>query len=295
MGDLYDKAEAMQYYMDEALRRFKHDGTPEEIAENCQEIVDEHRILGLYAKLLADDDGAFCAHLTRSARDWLYYLLRVFGGLPARRRDYCLSKKNAFLAAVAAGDMRAATLISLFTPKQFEKDWEDLDDFLYALFLHQMVLRSHEDESFIAKVLKDYAHEASSLKTARPAICSALYARDGGAFDAAMEDLVSQREKEIEIENVARNKLPMEFAVTSEIFLEGLALIRIAKSLGMNVIEEYRFIPQLPREVSEPWSAVHDQLHLTVKEKSEVTERFAANQYFTPYRADFDAYLALDV
>lgn len=294
MSDLHDKAQAMQYYLDEALRRFNRGGTPEEIAENSLEISDEYRILALYSKLLADDDNAFCEQLSRGARDWLSYLLRIFGGLPARRRDYCLSKKNPFLAAVAAGDTCAATLISLFTPKQYEKEWEDLDDFLYALFLHQMILRSQEDERLIGQVLCDYTSEAIPVDSVRPALCAALFARDATAFNAAMDDLVLEHEREIEKENVARNKLPMEFAVTRELFLEGIALVNIARYLGMSVVDEYRFIPTVNRSLVENQFSVDVGLTLTAKEKPRIAQRFSTIENFKPYFSIFETYMAQD-
>jgi hypothetical protein len=282
-----------RYYLEDIISSFDPHGSPFDIWDNCREMALRYRVLALYKLLLTANVEEFCCLLSKAAQCWIYYLMRVFIGLPTSPEYCCLSYRGPFIAALAAGDFDTATILSLFTLKHYENEVEDLDDFLYTLFLHQMLLRIHEDEGFITKVLADYREETKELGTSRVAVCEALYERDPTSFHKAMVALVEEREKEIETENVARNKLEYVFVVEKELFTEGIALVKLAKKLGIQSDHEYRYIPMIATS-SIIISRNRDQVpKLNEPQVAELKERFSSIEDFTKFKELLEAYLSI--
>ncbi|WP_160174601.1 immunity 49 family protein [Archangium violaceum] len=76
-------------------------------------------------------------------------------------------------------------------------------------------------------------------------MCEALFVRDQDAFDAALEDLLIERDAEFR--NAGPPLHPQRFHTERHVFIEGLALLRLAEDCGLSTQPEYRMMPGLVR------------------------------------------------
>ena len=82
---------------------------------------------------------------------------------------------------------------------------------------------------------------------ARLPCVKALLHRDQAAFEVAFEALLAQRTKEIEAEK-ARHKIEEPSLIAQrQVYVEGLALLRIAERLNIDTQSEYLYCPSLAR------------------------------------------------
>ena len=78
-------------------------------------------------------------------------------------------------------------------------------------------------------------------------VCSALLNGDKEGFDAGFSRLLEERTKEVEFQKRSSNRNEAEFASAQHIYVEGLAILRIAQSRNITVQEEYIYCPKEAR------------------------------------------------
>lgn len=154
------------------------------------------------------------------------------------------SKAAPFFDAVACGDAVAAASIAKQTATSVQPDEEYEDDFLCMRWLMgRFYLR--QDPGALAALLRRYEVVLDGAEDPRFLICQALQNGDASLFDGSLQALIDTREADyaagIEAENIPEE----EWATEGKIYVEGLALLRLAASLGLAVQADYRFIPSL--------------------------------------------------
>ena len=120
------------------------------------------------------------------------------------------------------------------------------DDYWYAAMLHELCKPS-PDETSLASMMENLQRALDGLETVRLDGMRAIVGRDQGSFDDAFQALLAHRSEEIAIDK-ARGILG-DAAVIAErqVFIEGLAILRLASRRGLTSDEEYLYCPSLAR------------------------------------------------
>jgi hypothetical protein len=196
------------------------------------------------ATLLVDGNAdAFFLNLCRCAENGRR-LLALF-----RRRalDPPPASRNVpLLAALAAGDLaRADAIAALSRDTLAEAEREYQDEFLWALCLQRLARAGEIEGAALEPVLARLAE--SGGRESEVAFARALLARDGQGLAEAFAGALVERETEIEERAKAFTTPVTDFAPHRFIWLEGLALLRLAERAGLGLDGEYRYCPRLAR------------------------------------------------
>jgi hypothetical protein len=205
--------------------------------EEAQEALRAHAILRLLVD--ADRDG-FSTDLVLSGYARRAYLRRC-----AQRQyaDYFLasSRSGALLDALAAD---AADLVGELV-RAAAPDWrqgdEYEDDFCYQRLLGLLATGAPAAE--IDALLTRFVGVADG-DGARLAVCRALRDGDTAAFDTAFAELLLLRDQEVEADKDLAEE-SVAAALGSQLFVEGIAVLKLAQLRGIRVAREYPGCPIL--------------------------------------------------
>ncbi|MCY1046196.1 hypothetical protein OV208_33100 [Corallococcus sp. bb12-1] len=159
----------------------------------------------------------------------------------------CGSRNFSFVDAVAAGQLDVAAELARLSPDRHEPRCEYEDDFLLHRFMQKRLLHLHlhmaEDHDFQA-MLERWAHVVEGEHAPYLDVCRALLLRDAETFHTAL--LASGEERA----RLFRKKdaYPEDARRTDgAVFMNGLALLRLAELSGMPTQREYPNIPDMAR------------------------------------------------
>lgn len=215
--------------------------------EEAAEALRAHAVL----RLLIDADGdGFSNDLCMSAharRGWLRRCARH------GYADYflALSRSGSFFDALAGDNPVLAAEIFSLSPTEFRKGDEYEDNFCWHRFLGLHLANSSPAELDQALSRLDAAAEGAGT---RLAVARALRTRDGEAFEAAFQDLLREREEE-NLENAPRAEEEVSAATDAKVFVEGIAVLKLASAAGIPIAAEYPMCPALallPRKPANP-------------------------------------------
>jgi len=215
--------------------------------EEAAEALRAHAIL----RLLLDADGdGFGSDLVMSGharRGWLRRCARH------QHADYflALSRSGSLLDALAGDDPVLAAEVFSLSPAEYRKGDEYEEDFCWQRFvgLHLTGAPAAEVEALLARF--DRVAEGAG---ARLALARAIHARDGAAFEECFQALLSERHEENE-NDAARADEEIAVAAGIKVFVEGLAVLKLARRDGLSVAAEYPMCPALallPRKPASP-------------------------------------------
>jgi hypothetical protein len=212
--------------------------------EEAAEALRAHAILRLLVD--ANPDG-FSNDLVMSAqarRGWLRRCARH------QHADYflALSRSGSMLDAVAANDLPLAAEIFALSPVSFRQGDEYPDDFWWQRFVGLLVSGAAPGE--VETSLEALAIETEG-KGARLSVGKALRTYDDEAFGEAFEALLAERKAENE-DDASLAEEQVEFAVGSKVFIEGVAILRLARQAKISFQSEYPMCPALALLPSKP-------------------------------------------
>lgn len=217
----------------------------ETIGKMCNDLAAHYRTLGLCELLIEADTDLFFHYLIDSAQTRKYYLDRC-------RRDHHLadperrtSINGPFLDAVVAGQYDLAATIAALSASDWMEGYEYEEDFAYTQWLHAMVA-TPEDTSALTIRLSGYETALQGNPDARLDVGKALIARDADAFHFAFLALLNQFGDEVQL----AKQHAYRFDDHQLVFIEGLALLRLADRAGIPVRQVYRYCPA-PARLSE--------------------------------------------
>jgi hypothetical protein len=198
----------------------------------------EFRRRGIASLFLEGDAAAFHQDLQRSGAALARYLRS------APEEEKVASKFAGFFDAVACVDSGAARDIASQSPAAHRPEDEYEDDFLYVSFLmKRFFLNSAATE--LGGLLDHYRELLDGMADPRLDICESLLNGDGGKFDAALATLIEQRDAHYREAIEREQVIDEERATEGKLFVEGLALLRLATARGMPVQSDYLYIPSL--------------------------------------------------
>ncbi|WP_164009785.1 Imm49 family immunity protein [Pyxidicoccus trucidator] len=220
-------------------------------AEDLSTIAFSYRILGLCA-LLRDMDGERFARLLRkSGLARLHLLRQVASETQPPDQVLAISKDTGFVAALAAGDLDTATRIAERSPDTFLEGIEYEEEFLFFHF-QQRLLRTPRDEASLWGTLDRWTRVVEGEPTVYLAVCQALLEANEAAFCSALGEVLKTRK-----ESLRKYRKQLDFdreldATEGKVYLNGLALVRLAQSRGVVVPQRLELIPRPAREASCP-------------------------------------------
>jgi hypothetical protein len=218
----------------------------DEIGRLSLEISDKFRSLAIIVLLVHGDTDLFYHNLIRSGMARERYLKRLRDERLTQDHHFALGRYEPLLDAIAAGDIALARRIVALSPAQWQKEREYEDDYCYAEVLRRLI-QEEPPEHEISSFLKQFEACLEGESSARLDVCRALTQRDQEAFDEAFTAILDEREMLI-AENKARGQLEdPQVAAQRQVFVEGLAILRLAEGRVLKTEQEYRYCPSLAR------------------------------------------------
>jgi len=216
----------------------------EETGPRAEELGAKLRSLAIIALVTGADTDTFLHNLIRSGGVREHYLARWQAAGRDDDHDLAASRLDGWFDAVAGGDRDLALRIAARSPTDWRPSREYEDDFAYAMLLFALL----RGERAAAQAALDRLEAAlDGAPAPRPAVARALLARDPDAFAQAFEALLQARDDEIAAA-IGRGQMDDAVVVPARlVFVEGLALLRLAAMTGIATAPEYRLCPSLAR------------------------------------------------
>jgi hypothetical protein len=203
------------------------------------------RGLAVLRLLLQADVYGFACELAYSGQARRHFLAR-YAKAAFADHNLIASRSDALFDAIAGGWIDLARDIAALSPKAFRPGDEYEDDFCYAHFFHDYLLGSPAPPM---ANLDRFEHALDGSSSPRLEICRAIVARDQRQFDAALTELIDLRQREVDEERVGVGDEDAAVAIGTYVFVEGLALLRVAESAGLKTQREYPLCPALARAI----------------------------------------------
>ena len=233
-SDLEDDCRNIRFTLGRLLEQLQ---TPQRIESEAmlfQDLCTQYRRLAICSVLLEADVESFFASLFKSAQAYLSLLRRVDGNTVVDRYHLCASRAWPFFDALAANDFDTARRMVPLCASTWAREDEYEDDFLYMKFLFDMLRTGAKSEQAIATVERFQAM-AQAQAPARLGLCEALLAGNERKLETAWADLLHERSQELARERGNPSADPEMLRTEAHVFIEGVALLRLAASLGMRV------------------------------------------------------------
>jgi len=204
------------------------------------------RAAAIIALLSKGDPDIYYHNLMRSARCRLTYLQRCRAAGRTTDHHQASSRVGGFVDAVAAADFATARQITGLSPVTWLQGHEYEDDFCYAQVLHGLIA-AQPDTAHMQSLFERFASALDGRLDARLDVAKAIFARNQADFDAGIEALIAQHTASVEADK-ARNKIEEPVMMAErQVYVEGLAFLRITERLGLTLQAEYLYLPSLAR------------------------------------------------
>jgi hypothetical protein len=216
----------------------------EDLGGLANDVTAKLRAIAIFHLLGAGKVNSFCHNLIRSGMVRRRYLQRV---KDAGRLEDHFRGAGRYLPvcdAIAAGDFTLAGEIADLSPGGFLAGHEYEDDCCYGQLIHGLATgRSERAPEWLARFERYLEGETN----ARYSVAKALVERDQAAFDQAFPELLATREREIAAD-IKRGQIESaQVSAFRKVFVEGLAILRLAERAGLTTEDEYLFCPSLAR------------------------------------------------
>ncbi len=206
--------------------------------------------LGITVLLEDLDVARFRRHLCQAAQARCFFLERA-NRAPETILGEAISRSEAVLAALAAGSWTLARRIESLSRADWFPDAEYEEDFAFTAAVHALVeAHGRVDAAVLTPVLERIAAAVDGAEYARLAVLESLVSGDPGAFERALEDRIEERRATFDIAYPeGRSRI---FDAHRCVFVEGLALIELARVRGYDLEPEHALCPSMGRASGEP-------------------------------------------
>lgn len=214
--------------------------------EQCKDVLPvEFRRRGISLFLLEAKPQDLHIDLQKSGASFAYFLESEFD------IEKVTGKLNALFCSIACKDFDTAIRITKNANSTWEKSFEYEDDFFYFNFIKALLLKAKKEE--VEAILKNFKNAVNDPEDdLRFSICTALFKQQEEAFEQALGGLIEELKKKYEEAPDDDRVLEEEWATEGAIFIEGLALIRLAEMQSIPTQSNYLFIPDLAIQTQAP-------------------------------------------
>jgi hypothetical protein len=204
---------------------------------------DQLRLAGIGELFMSGRAAPLQRRLHQSARAFAHGLAK----LPEDSR--WASKLRPFFDAVAADDLEAAAAIARLARPTWAKGKEYPEDFYFPyVLMHRFFLAPDADSTTL---LTEWQEALAETEDPRWDVASALVHADAVAFDGALSHYLSERartlSKRAEHDPVSSGLLATEWHFS----VEGVALAKLARTVGLPIAAEYRHAPAVALAAAE--------------------------------------------
>lgn len=210
------------------------------------EIAEKLRALAIIVLLEEGDVDLFYHNLIRAGLSRVKYLERLVAESAVGDFHAASGRYEPLLSAIAANAFDVTSTIVALSPDEFHEEAEYEDDYCYAQLIHSLAsgAASIDNTQALFSQFEEYLNGEDSP---RFEVCKALVEQDQESFDRAFESLLDARELEI-AEAKERGQIESQINLANRhVFVEGLALLRLAERRLLRTLDEYRFCPGVAR------------------------------------------------
>lgn len=223
-----------------------------EVGNLSLEISAKFRALAIMALLVKGDHNLFCHNLVRSGLARRSYLQRVRDEERLEDHHFTSGRYGALVDVLAAGEFGLARQLGDLAPSEWRQDREYEDDYCYARILR--LLLDTPAPRVLPSLFTQFEIYADGAANPRLEVTRSLYEGDRAGFEAAFADLLRDRELQIAADEERGQLETPEVIAERQVFVEGLALLRLGALLGIETEGEYRYCPSIALlPVTEPF------------------------------------------
>jgi hypothetical protein len=248
--------QVQQLIVDEAGDRIGSLAVTAPIANKAETLRDASRLfqsLAICKLLVQADVPVFLQHLLRSGHARRYYLRRSREEGNINDRFLALSRVEAILDVVVAGDMQVARDIIDLSIDSWHSNWEYEDDYCYFAFIHGLIRdRDFIDTAAAAALLAQFQRALEGQPSVRLRLCKALQARDSTDFRRTFERFIAEYAAAMDEKRSKFTEYTTDAPHWPALFvsIEALAWLVVAGLYGIEMPDQYRFCPQEARGVA---------------------------------------------
>ncbi len=217
----------------------------EQLGSLSESLSEKLRSLAIITLLAEADTNLFYHNLIRSGLAREIFLKRCQA---EGFTDYhlAISRNGALFDCITAGSFDVANRIDRLSPVEWIADGEYEDDYCFMRFFH-LIIRDGMTQTELIPVLERFEASLEGVENAKLGVCRALAYRDQRTFDDSFDGLILEHETAIR-EDTERGQMEDEDVVAQrQIFIEGLAILRIAERIGLKTEPEYKYCPAIAR------------------------------------------------
>lgn len=185
------------------------------------------------------DEEGFRDHLRQSASLYLELLARRQACSDFDQYYLARSKAEPLFDALASGDMALAQRVASSLSTSWLERMEPEEDFHYFGVLGSLLLEQEPSTS-----LSSFERCLQGGSSSRFEVVSALATRDSEGFEQALLALVEEESSSLERQRRSGLFDPHLHQTEAFIFVEGVALVRLARRLGLETRPGYRLLPE---------------------------------------------------
>lgn len=201
-----------------------------------------YRVLGACAALLDCDAAACNAYLRKAAYARLAFLERARGAPNVEPQYLCCSKDLGFTCALAADDWPTAQEIASLSEKTHCASVEYEDDFLFFHFMHAILLH-REDTALATSIIGRWGDVLQGAESGHFDVCNAMANPGENDFESAFESMVATRAAQLDVYAEQVSADPELLAVERGLFIDAVAILRLAGKCGLSVTGSYKGVP----------------------------------------------------
>ncbi len=211
------------------------------------DLSEKFRALAIMQLLIEASTDLFLHNLMRSGRTRETYLTRMAQAGINDDHHQVSGRYRPFVDAIAANDLLRARRIARLSPAHFRAGHEYEDDYCYAQLLARLIADAPAPDDEYLALFQQFDTWLAGELNPRLSVCRALFERDQAAFDDAFEELLLDFETVIEAERERGKHEDDLVRAERQVFVEGLAILRIAGLRGLTTASDYRYCPSLAR------------------------------------------------
>lgn len=217
------------------------------VGKVCDKITESYRALAIISLLIDADTDTFYHDLIRSAKTREYYLTRC---KLDNYSDFRIStsRNEPFFDALAANDFGLARQLADLSPKVWRTEYEYEDDFYYTRIFHDFTSLDDMNNTPYKTLLRRFEESLEGSESARFKLCYALIGRNQQGFEKAFNELLIERTDAVEQESRIFLSEDINVALNHKIFIEGLAILRVAERIGLKTYNDYLYCPAIARQ-----------------------------------------------
>lgn len=219
-------------------------------ADSYERLSRNFQALAICHLLETADIGHYRENLIRSGYARRYFLEKMDLEGDRNNRRLALSRTEAFLDLIVAGQLELAKEIVNLSLDSWEASWEYEDDYCFYCFLHNMLRYIDGDvgNENLDKILDRYETVLEGGVDERLSVCRTLLSRDDKEFETALIELLETQEDTIDQQRermLEPDPSTVGFWPKSFVSIEGLALIQFANIVGMDIKKSFPLCPDI--------------------------------------------------